>query len=414
MIHTWSHRIGLLILLFGVSALSYGGNQGSPLLSQAVNGVALAGIPALVLFYFNYPGLYKVIAWALLLSVILLIIESLYLYNQFMYSFFVLKRLVYCGLALSAYYAASQAGPLKIGYVVWVIFGLFFFNQIVLGQLFSYALTSETRTTSAYEAFYLVIPFLYFLVNYLKEHRLTSLFGALITFGLVLFLLHRSVISTVVIGAGVVLGLAMLGKVTVSGLPLGRTALTMVTLFFLAAPLAGLLPTPKVDAFLESIGGIFSPEEDNTGSWRVEQAEHYLGLVPERPLLGWRYEGYDRGEIMENEDFPEKGTIIHSQYVDMLYNYGFVGLGLNLLLILGTLLSMYRRNRLFSTEQLVLFGFIASGLIFGVSYQLPVFYWGFVGVGMFYGLKRPEPPAASDPDEVEEAYSPQSVVFSEN
>ena len=37
----------------------------------------------------------------------------------------------------------------------------------------------------------------------------------------------------------------------------------------------------------------------------------------------------------------------------------------------------------------MLFGFIASGLVFAISYQLPVYYWGMVGVGMFYALHRP-------------------------
>ncbi|PMD89306.1 hypothetical protein BWI97_24875, partial [Siphonobacter sp. BAB-5405] len=103
-------------------------------------------------------------------------------------------------------------------------------------------------------------------------------------------------------------------------------------------------------------------------------------------MLGWRYEGYDRGEIMENEDFPEKGTIIHSQYIDMLYNYGAVGLFLNMLLIVGTLVIMYRRNEVFTTEQSTLFGFLISGLFFSISYQLPVYFWGFVGLAMYYGL----------------------------
>ena len=101
---------------------------------------------------------------------------------------------------------------------------------------------------------------------------------------------------------------------------------------------------------------------------------------------------------MENEDFPEKGTIIHSQYIDMLYNYGFAGLAVNLLIILGTLVVMYRRNPVFTLEQTVLFGFIVSGLVYAVSYQLPVFFWGFVGVGMYYGLS----PSADEDDDVEE------------
>ena len=64
---TWFYRLLLFILLFGVSALVYGGDQGSSLLSMMVNVTTLAGIPALVLCYFSFPGLYKVVAWSLVL-----------------------------------------------------------------------------------------------------------------------------------------------------------------------------------------------------------------------------------------------------------------------------------------------------------------------------------------------------------
>ncbi len=391
---TWIHRFLLFVLLFGVSALVYGGDQGSSLLSMMVNVTALAGIPALVLCYFSFPGIYKVVAWALVLGLIGLVLESKYEYGQFVYSYFVIKRFAYCGLALSAYYVMHKAEPLKFVYVVYLIFGFFFINQILLGQIFSYNLTSESRTTSAFEAFYLVIPFLYSFVLYLKEHKLIHMAVSLFTFALIVFLLHRSVISTVVIAAAFVVGLSFVGKLSANSLPIGRTGLVFAVLLTIAVPLMNLLPGNKVDAFVENLGGILDPKEDNTGSWRVEQSTFYLGQFPERPLFGWRYDGYDRGEIMENEDFPEKGTIIHSQYIDMLYNYGAVGLAINLLLIIGTLITLYTRNRTFTTEQTVLFGFLASGLIFAISYQLPVYYWGFVGVGMYYARNRPpdQPP----------------------
>lgn len=385
---TWLYRVALFVLLLGVSSLSYGGNQGSALLNAVTNGVAFVGIPAMVLFYFTYPTPYKVASWLLLLGVILLLLEAKYNYGNSVYSPFVIKRFFYCGLATVAYYLASKAGTFKIKYVVYLIFALYFLNQIVLGHIFSYALTSETRTTAAPEAFYLVIPFLYYIVIYLKEQRLIGLLGALFTFGLIVFLLHRSVISSAVIAAAFVFGLSALGRIPTAKLQVGRTLGTLFFLLIVATPLAGALSGNKAQAFMENIGGIFSPKDDETGSWRYEQSQYYMGQFPERPLLGWRYDGYDRGEIMDNEDFPDKGTIIHSQYTDMLYNYGAVGMGINLLIILSTLATIYFRNKSLNTEQLVLFGFIASGLIYGISYQLPVYYWGFVGLGMFCGMAR--------------------------
>jgi O-antigen ligase len=386
---TWLYRIALFVLLFGVNSLAFGGNSLHPLLDNVVNLTALAGMPALVLWYFRFPALYKLLAWPLLLGVVLLVLESLHDYGQFMYSYFVVKRFFFCALALVTYAVASQSGHLQLRHAVYLIFAFYVVNQLVLGKIFGYALTSETRTTTAYESLYLVVPFLYYLVAYLSGHRLLHLGLALFAFGLIVFLLHRSVISTAAFGAVVVLGLALRGRVTFRRLPLGQTLAVIGVLALVAGPLVGLLPEAKMDSFGESLAGILDPKEDNTGSWRVEQSEHYLRLFPERPLFGWRYVGYDRGEVMENEDFPEKGTIIHSQYVDVLYNYGLVGMALQLLLIGGTLAVLYRRNRELTNDQLVLFGFVASGLVFGISYQFPVYYWSFVGLAMYYGLKHP-------------------------
>ncbi|GAB4024892.1 O-antigen ligase family protein [Spirosoma koreense] len=414
---TWLYRFLLFVLLFGVSALSHGGNTLSPLLDKATSGVTLLGILALVVCYFHYPRFYKMMAWPLLLGVILLILESKYEYGQYVYSYFVIKRFAYCGLALSAYYVATKAGEFRFEYIIYLIFAFFFINQILLGQIFSYTLDSDSRTTTAPEALYLVLPFLYFLVLYLKEHRLLHLGLCLFSFALIVFLLHRSVISTAVGAAGIVFMLAMAGRLSSDGkgLPIGRTLATFGVMLLLVAPFIGLLPEKKFESFQESMNGLIDPKEDNTGSWRVEQSEFYISLIPDRPLLGWRYDGYDRGEIMENEDFPQKGTIIHSQYVDMLYNYGFVGLLINLLLIGGTLVAIYRHNRICTTEQLVLFGFVASGLVYGISYQLPVYFWGFVGLGMFYGLHRPALQRVIHyPLETPRPAYPTDVVFSKN
>ncbi|WP_460961068.1 O-antigen ligase family protein [Spirosoma litoris] len=388
----WLYRFILFVLLFGMSALIYGGNALNPIFDKAVSGTALVGIVSLVIFYPQFPPLYKWVAWFLFLGVIGLVLESKYEYGQYVYSYFVIKRFAYCGLALMTYVIATRAGELKLEYAIYVIFAFYVINQLFLGQIFSYNLTSDTRTVTSNEALYLVIPCLYYLMIYLKDRRIVDLFKVLLTFGLIVFLLHRSVISAAIVGIAVVIGLSLVGKLSTGELPMGRTLATFTVLLLLLAPVMGMLPGNKVDAFLENIGGILDPKEDNTGSWRLEQSEYYLGLIPDKPMLGWRYEGYDKGEIMENEDFPAKGTIIHSQYIDMLYNYGAVGLSINLLIIFGTLLTIYHRNPTLTTEQTVLFGFIVSGLIYAVSYQLPVFFWGFVGVGMYYAFKSPEVP----------------------
>lgn len=393
----WGYRLLLFVLLFGNNSLTYGCNQLHPLLYRVADLTGLAGAIGLFVFYFELPRAYKWVAWILSLSLFGLIIESLDTYGQYVYSFFVIKRLAYCGLALITYGVARRAGPQRLGWVVATVGILFFFAQIVLGRIFSYGMTSDTRPTSAPETYYLVLPLLYFLMRYRQDRRYLDLLWTVFWFALIVILLHRSVISSGLFAMGIVVLLSMVGKVGGEGKwSIKRTLTTLVGLLLLSLPFFSALSPKKVDAFLENIGGIAKPTEDETGNWRYEQSLYYWSKIPDRPILGWRYEGYDRGEVMANEDFPAKGTIIHSQYVDMLYNYGAAGLLLNLFIICATLWIIYRRNRRFTFEQTVLFAFIASGLLFGVSYQLPIYYWSFVGLGLYYGRHQKTDPATAD------------------
>ncbi|HEX9956338.1 MAG TPA: hypothetical protein VGA96_03755, partial [Fibrella sp.] len=195
---TWGYRLALFLLLFGVSSLTYGSNQLSPTLSAISNIAGLVAATCLFVGYFEYPTPYKLVAWVLSLAVFGLVLESLHVYNQYVYSFFVIKRLAYCGLALLALVVARRAGPLKLSWVMAIIGALYFYGQIILGKILEYGMTSESRTTSAYEAFYVMLPLLFFLIRYLNSHRIADFMGFLVSFGLIVFLLHRSVISSAV------------------------------------------------------------------------------------------------------------------------------------------------------------------------------------------------------------------------
>ncbi len=382
----WIHRIALFMLLFGVSSMTYGFNQLSPTLTAAVNLSGLVGAAGLLFFYFTYPGPYKIAAWIITLSVVALVIESLYIYGQYVYSFFVIKRFAYCGLALVTFYVAPRAGEFKMKWVVNFILGMYVVGQLFTGRILEYGFTSESRTTAAYEVLYLVIPFLYFLLEFMQNGRRIDLLKTVAVFGVIFILLHRSVISTALFAMLVVFGLSAIGKVATAKVRLGNLLSTLLVLALVGLPFAGILSPKKTAAFFENIGGIAKPSEDETGSWRLEQSTYYWKGITQRPMLGWRYEGYDKGEIMENEDFASKGTVIHSQYIDMLYNYGIAGLLVNLFIIGTTLWTIFGRNRQLSSEQTLLFAFIISGLLFGLSYQLPVYFWSFTGLAMFYGI----------------------------
>jgi O-antigen ligase len=384
----WLFRILLLLLFFGLNCISYGGDQTSVALEMVTNAVALLSIPCLVFFYFHNPPNFKLASWTILAGVFFLMLEALHIYDKSTYSPFVIKRFAYCGIAMSAYCLVSRQSDFKLKTYINILFLLYGLNQVVLGKILHYDLTSDTRTTAASEALYLVLPLVYFLDRYLKQNTLRNLYKSVAVLGLIIFLLHRSVISTAIVAVFIVFILSLFGKTErMSGTPI---LVGVFALLLIIPVVSSVLPQSKLSAFTENISGILSPKEDNTGSWRYEQSIYYWSKIIEKPLLGWRYEGYDKGEIMEEENFAEKGTYIHSQYIDMLYNYGVAGLAVNLIIILTTLYSLYRCNARMSTEQVTFFAFISSGLIYGISYQLPVYYWVIVGIGMFYGLHHQE------------------------
>lgn len=91
---TGLYRLALFVLLFGVGSLAYGANQLHPMFSKVTNLTAAFTAAGMMLFYFQYPTSYKVLAWILTLGVIGLVLESLYLYNQYVYSFLDRKSVV--------------------------------------------------------------------------------------------------------------------------------------------------------------------------------------------------------------------------------------------------------------------------------------------------------------------------------
>ena len=196
----WLYRLLLFYLLFGISTLLHGGDHQS-YSDMLVNLTPILSMGLFVYGYFKMPGLYKFIGWVLGLSIILLVLESKYEYNQYMYSYFVIKRFAYCSVAIGAYYLAGRSEPIHIKQAVIVIFFFFFFDQIVLGRIFSYAFNSDTRTTHSPDAWYFLIPFLYYLVSYMKQHRPVHLITALFCFLVIIILLHRTVISSAVVAA---------------------------------------------------------------------------------------------------------------------------------------------------------------------------------------------------------------------
>ena len=102
----------------------------------------------------------------------------------------------------------------------------------------------------------------------------------------------------------------------------------------------------------------------------------------DRPIFGWSFEGFE----MENPlvDWWPSGTgqHFHEGYIEMLFYHGIAGL----LLKYGVLLYLGFKafSKKLSEESIILIAFCVAGLVFSFNYVLPLVFWAFVGMCLFY------------------------------
>jgi hypothetical protein len=89
----------------------------------------------------------------------------------------------------------------------------------------------------------------------------------------------------------------------------------------------------------------------------------------------------DSGGLTVFEDYT--GHHFHSQYIDIVFWHGLIGLVLVMSPILVFIIRLVHAKKL-EDETVIIGSFIVSGLFFGVSYPLPWFFYGFLGMGFAY------------------------------
>ncbi len=221
---------------------------------------------------------------------------------------------------------------------------------------------------------------------------------------LIVFLQHRTV--WVCTALGVALTVALVAWRTPQARAVGPrlAALAGVALALATGTgLAVVLDNPDVVKKLaKSIADIENPTTQGTGTFRMQQYAAYLPLVRERPLAGWRWQGFEVPIQFYSDDSGEPvwpdftGHHFHSFYLDRLFFFG--GLGLLLVLLAPALLVL---PRLFSSaplapETVALLAFGLTLPVFGLSYDWPDYAYGFLGV-LLAELSAPPTPAPASP-----------------
>jgi len=387
---TTSKYLHLFLFIFLNSEIAYGGVQGNPYLALVRKFILVLAIFYTIVNIALIPMYLRVVATMMALFILYLVVESVDLYGASIETMSFISQMLYPTIVVGSFVACRSIHNFKFDKIVSAILVLFLFNQLILGNIFNHQFNSEIRSTTAGETYYLVIPLLYFYNLFLLKNERKYFIYFILTFAFIILLFHRTVWITSSIS--ILINTLIIRKY--NSINFSKLTLYLVpsVAIIVIATILFVLNSPKVLLSIsDSFNDIQNANSQGTGGWRSEQRDHYLELVADHPILGWTIDGYDKGEVMTTEDsdwLDKKGNFIHSGYVNALYNFGIVGLFMQYSLLLFINILLVRHSDKSNPVDLCLLIFSLSGWIFSWSYQLPEFFWGFMGIALFIGLQR--------------------------
>jgi len=261
------------------------------------------------------------------------------------------------------------------------------------------AFVENERGFNAASAYLFVLVILLSLNNYLLRNSFASLLVVFVCMPLVIFLQHRSVWIAMFIAIPVDVWLLRRAR-------LARfSPVKMVMLFVIPFILGSVgitmlvLDNPQVvTRFEQSIDDIANADKQGTGSWRLKQIESYLPLVQERPIAGWRLEGFEVPMQFydPSSDMPmwkdRTGHHFHNFYLDRAFYFGILGVLLVVLVPIVLVTRRLLRSRFMDADTAALVAFFISLIAFGTSYDWSTYHYGLIGL-MLAALAEPQPTA---------------------
>ncbi|HEX8425464.1 O-antigen ligase family protein [Hymenobacter sp.] len=265
------------------------------------------------------------------------------------------------------------------------------------------AFVENERGFNSGSAYLFVLVALFNLNTYMLRGSMTSLLVFFLCLPLIIFLQHRSVWIATIIAVPLDLLLLRWARVArfsmskltlLVGLPLvlGSLGITMI-----------VFNSPEVvTRFEQSIDDIANADKQGTGSWRLKQLESYVPLVEERPIAGWRLEGFEVPMQFydPSSDAPmwadRTGHHFHNFYLDRLFYFGVLGVLLVLLVPIISVIKRLRQSRVVTADTAMLLAFFGSLIVFGTSYDWSTYHFGLIGL-MLAAIAQPmavtKPPA---------------------
>ena len=242
--------------------------------------------------------------------------------------------------------------------------------------------SGDGRLIHASHIFMMIVPLTYYGHLFLHQRKPIWLFLFVVCATILVIHQHRSVWSSALVAMTLYTLTAWRNNLLRIN-SLGRTvvvisAVAALALFYVSNLYPGLLGFLG-DRFAE----ILDPTNENTtGSFRVAQRETYLKLFLQRPFFGWTFEGFEMPNPLVDWWPSGTGQHFHEGYVEMLFYEGIAGLAVKYGVLIYGCIRLF--SKCLSAEAVVLLPFCISGLVFSLSYVLPLPFWGVVGMALFY------------------------------
>lgn len=331
--------------------------------------------------------------WVIFIFALLVIfmLESYYTYYSFMMYPHVFAKVMIYFLIPFTFLAYKNPKPELLLHTAYFIIVIFFIHLILYKTevLSLQSFVDTNRGFTAQSTYFILLPGIFFLNVYLRDRKMVYLLLFMVIMFFILYLQHRTVWLSTLFALS--LNFLLIRKADFS------FPLSAFTPFIVIPLVAGFLlfsfvlsTNPEVvDKFVERIEDIQNVESQGTGNWRLEQFRSYWPHIEDNLAIGMRLKGFELPIQFYHAEagiaFFDDGTghHFHSFYVDRMFYFGLLGLVMVLPLVFY-FVNKTRQKYTLTAEQLTLVTYVASGLVFGISYNLPGFYFGIVGIAISY------------------------------
>ena len=356
------------------------------------------GISLLVYGYvlFSFPKLRrdeKIFIILFTLLMVKLVFESLYIYGSFFNQltiFSVIYPVVYV-VFIKAVCRSLDFDILELVAKFYLFTYLIF--MVIYGRGFGFGLdmvdmedygpfSGDTRVIHARSILMIIIPYLWYLSKYIQQRKIIDLLLFMFCFGIILIHQHRSVWSCAIFSTFIFIVLTIRNN---------RKTASRFFIIFNTFLLIGAFAIVYISAlkpgFLNFLGNRFSEildpnREGGTGSFRIDQSVIYGEMIKQKPFLGWSFQGfYVRNPLVDWWD-EGSGQHFHEGFIEILFYHGIVGLLLKYSFFIIIAVKAFARK--LSQSSIILISFCLSGLVFSLSYVLPVIFFGHIGLCLYY------------------------------